>query len=100
MTYKETIEVYKMKRIKTTIKIALGSTFLFANFMLLFGLNGQAYIDPSVITYLIQIVSGVVISLGAFFGVYGRKIKKVMAQKLGFNENAHKEVESDDVKIW
>lgn len=89
-----------MKKFAKFIFYVLSGMFLFADFMLLFGLNGQAYIDPSVITYLIQIVSGVVISLGAFFGVYGRKIKKVVAKKLGISENSRKEIESDDIKIW
>ena len=74
--------------------------FVFISSMLFFGLNGRAYIDPSVVTYLIQIVSGVVISLGAFFGVYGRKLKKKITKKLGINEYRNKEVESDDIKIW
>ena len=65
-----------------------------------FGLNGRAYIDPSVITYLIQIISGVVISLGAVFGVYGRRIKKAIVKQLGLNVNSHKEVESDDIEMW
>lgn len=89
-----------MKKLKKLTKIlTLGSCFFFG-FMLMFGLNGQAYIDPSVITYLIQIVSGVVISLGAFFGVYGRKVKKVIVKKLGLSEYGKKEVESDDIKMW
>lgn len=89
-----------MKKFTKVIWTVFSASFLFFDFMLLFGLNGQAYIDPSVITYLIQIVSGVIISLGAFFGVYGRKIKKVIVKKFGINENAHKEVESDDIKMW
>ena len=40
-------------------------------FMLLFGVNGQAYVDPSVITYLIQAVAGVVIAIGAVVGLIG-----------------------------
>lgn len=84
-----------------TMAFRLGAVaVLFFNLMLLFGLNGRAYIDPSVITYLIQIISGVVISLGAFFGVYGRKIKKMISKKLGISEYRNKEVESDDIKFW
>lgn len=90
----------KSKKIcRRAVKCSLVA-ILFFNCMLMFGLNGRAYIDPSVITYLIQIISGIVISLGAFFGVYGRKIKKVIVKKLGLNEYKHKEVESDDIKIW
>jgi len=89
-----------MIKIKKGIRVFSCFAVLFFGFMLLFGVNGQAYIDPSVITYLIQIISGVVISLGAFFGVYGRKIKKSIQKKLGLRENSKKEYESDDIKIW
>ena len=43
---------------------------LYASFagMLLFGANGFAYIDPSVMTYVIQAVSGIVIAIGAAGG--------------------------------
>ena len=36
--------------------------------MFLFGVNGNAYIDPSVMTYLIQAIAGVVIAVGAAVG--------------------------------
>lgn len=65
--------------------------------MLLFGMNGQAYIDPSVMTYLIQAIAGVVIAVGAAVGIYFRRAKKKLNNKLGIDENRNKEVESDDV---
>lgn len=89
-----------MKKIVSSIRIVGCFAASFCGFMMLFGMNGQAYIDPSVITYLIQIISGVVISLGAVFGVYGRRIKKVIVKQLGINENSHKEVESDEIEMW
>ena len=58
-----------------------------------------AYIDPSVITYAIQAVAGIVIAVGAFIGIYFRKIKKNVQNKLGIDENKNKEVESDEIKI-
>ena len=63
--------------------------------MLMFGLNGYAYIDPSVMTYLIQAVAGVVIAIG----IYWRRAKKKMADKMGIDENKNKEVESDDIQL-
>ncbi|MGN0435973.1 MAG: hypothetical protein ACI4D8_05010 [Wujia sp.] len=90
----------RFNRLKKIISCTFVCGFMFFHFMLFFGLNGQAYIDPSVITYLIQVISGIVVSLGAFFGVYGRKIKKAIGNKLGLSENSHKIVESDDIKIW
>lgn len=77
--------------LKTVCFVAFGS-------MLMFGLNANAYIDPSVMTYMIQVVAGIVVAVGAVVGVYFRKIKKKVSEKLGVDENKNKEVESDD--IW
>lgn len=57
------------------------------------------YIDPSVMTYAIQAVAGVVIAIGAAVGIYWRKAKKKMNEKLGIDENRNKEVESDEIII-
>ncbi len=65
--------------------------------MLLFGANLNAYIDPSVVTYVVQAVAGVVIAVGAAVGIYWRKAKKKLNEKLGVDENRNKEVESDDI---
>ena len=67
--------------------------------MLLFGATGSAYIDPSVMTYVIQAVAGVVIAIGAVAGIYWRRAKKKVNDKLGIDENRNKEVESDDIEI-
>ena len=58
-----------------------------------------AYIDPSVMTYAIQAVVGIVIAIGAFIGIYLRKAKKKINDKLGIDENKNKEVESDEIVI-
>ena len=57
------------------------------------------YIDPSVMTYTIQAVAGVVIAIGAFVTVYFRKVKKKVNNKLGIDENRNKEVESDEIIV-
>lgn len=67
--------------------------------MLLFGLNGNAYIDPSVMTYVIQAVAGVIIAVGAAGGILFRRFRKKVNDKLGIDENKNKEVESDDIVI-
>lgn len=67
--------------------------------MLMLGVNAQAYIDPSVATYAIQAVAGIVIAVGAAVGIYFRRAKKKMSEKLGVDENRNKEVESDDIEI-
>ncbi|MBQ8189476.1 MAG: hypothetical protein IJZ44_06825 [Lachnospiraceae bacterium] len=68
-------------------------------FMLLFGVDLQAYVDPSVITYVIQAVAGIAIAVGAAVGIYFRKAKKKLNEKLGVDENRNKEVESDDIFV-
>lgn len=57
------------------------------------------YIDPSVMTYTIQAIAGIVIAIGAFVTVYFRKAKKKINNKLGIDENAKKEVESDEIVV-
>lgn len=71
----------------------------FVGAMLVFGENGNAYIDPSVMTYLIQAIAGVVIAVGAAVGIYFRRMKKKMSDKLGIDENWNKEVESDEIIV-
>ena len=56
------------------------------------------YIDPSVVTYLIQAVAGVVIAVAAAVGIYFRKAKKKVNDKLGIDENKNKEVETDEIE--
>lgn len=73
--------------------------FFAISFMFMYADNALAYIDPSVMTYAIQIVAGVAIAVGAFIGVYFRKIKKKTMKKLGIDENKNKEVETDDIEI-
>lgn len=84
-----------MKKISKILVILL----FVSSFMIFFSDNVNAYIDPSVMTYAIQIVAGIVIAVGAFLGVYFRKIKKKVGNKLGIDENKNKEVESDDIEI-
>lgn len=80
------------------------NTFAVAGFvalcsMLMFGMNANAYIDPSVMTYMIQVIAGIVVAVGAIAGVYFRKAKKKVNEKLGIDENKNKEVESDDIQV-
>ena len=83
---------------KKTTKIIF-TLFMTISFMFLFSDNVNAYIDPSVMTYTIQAVAGVVIAVGAFIGIYFRKVKKNVSDKLGIDENKNKEVESDEIEI-
>lgn len=84
---------------KNTVKICAMAAFAGVCSMLMFGLNANAYIDPSVMTYLIQVIAGVVVAVGAVVGIYWRKAKKKVNEKLGIDENKNKEVESDEILV-
>ena len=75
----------------------LAVLYFIIGFSILFSMNAMAYIDPSVMTYAIQAVAGIVIAIGAAVGVYIRSVRKKINQKLGVDENRNKEVESDDI---
>lgn len=64
----------------------------------MFSLNTGCYLDPSVMTYAIQVVAGVIVAAGAVVGIYWRKAKKKVQNKLGIDENAKKEVEDDVIE--
>ena len=82
---------------KKGIKVSIFFVYTALCCMLLFGATGNAYIDPSVMTYVIQAVAGIVIAVGAVVGIYFRRAKKKVNEKLGIDENRNKEVESDDI---
>ena len=84
---------------KNVTKVLGVSVVVFVSGMLFFGVNGNAYIDPSVMTYLIQAIAGIVIAIGAAVGIYFRRAKKKVSEKLGIDENRNKEVESDDIMM-
>ena len=75
---------------KKTVQI-IYYAFLFS---LLFPYRVYAYIDPSVTTYAIQAIAGVIIGLSAFINIYWRKI----ARKLKLDQSAE-EYESDVLKF-
>lgn len=87
---------------KSLKKIAVRATEVLmfsAAFVVAFAGTANAYLDPSVMTYAIQAIAGVVIAIGAVAGIYWRKAKKKVSDKLGVDENKNKEVESDDIII-
>lgn len=63
--------------------------------MVAMAVSANAYVDPSVLTYVIQAVAGIAVAVGAAVGIYWRKAKKKINDKLGIDENAKKEVEED-----
>ena len=81
-----------MKKVFSKALLAFG-------LMLTFSTTAFAYLDPSVMTYTIQVVAGVIVAVGAVIGIYWRRAKKKVQDKLGIDENTHKEVEEDVVEI-
>ena len=84
---------------KKGIKVLVVAGFTCICSMLLFGRDANAYIDPSVMTYMIQAVAGIVIALGATVGICFRRAKKKVSDKLGIDENRNKEVETDEIIV-
>lgn len=78
------------------MKITRNMMLAVAVFVLL-STTSFAYLDPSVMTFMIQIIAGVVVTVGAVVGIYWRKAKKKAMEKLHIDENAKKEVEEDIV---
>ena len=68
-------------------------------FLFLFSTSALAYIDPSTTTFLIQAIAGIAIAVGAGMIMYWRKARRKVAKKLGIDENANKEVESDQIEM-
>lgn len=62
-----------------------------------FQINSFAYLDPSVVTYLVQAIAGVVIAGSAIFIVLWRKFRKKVSKTLNIDENKNKTVEEDVV---
>lgn len=84
---------------KKSIRMLFIGVFTAVSSMLLFGKDVSAYIDPSVMTYMIQAVAGIVIAIGAVAGIYFRRMKKKVNDKLGIDENKNKEVEADEIIV-
>ena len=53
------------------------------------------YVDPSVVTYGIQAIAGIVIAVGAVAAVLWRKAKKKVAETLKIEEMSNKEEDAD-----
>lgn len=53
------------------------------------------YVDPSVVTYAVQAIAGVVIAVGAVATVMWRKAKKKVAATLKLEEKSKKEEDAE-----
>ena len=79
------------------MKTILKHLYFITCFMFIFTVPVYAYIDPSVMTYTIQIIAGVAVAVGAVVGIYWRRAKKKVKDKLGVDDNNGKEVEENIV---
>lgn len=79
------------------MKKILKITIFVITIMLLYPKPVFAYLDPSVVTYIIQVVMGLAIAVGAVFYVYWRKAKQKVTEKLGISGDTKKEVEDEVV---
>ena len=77
---------------KDRLILATAYSFLAAA---VFTVNASAYLDPSAVTYMIQIIVGVVVAAGATVGIVLTRIKKKAKEKLGIDLDKNKEHEDD-----
>lgn len=66
--------------------------------VMFFTMSAYAYIDPSVMTYTIQVVAGIVVAAGAVIGIVWTRIKKKAKEKLNIDLEGKKEAEGDVVE--
>ena len=99
----------RMKRTEYTESRKAGSVFrlyrgaefiLFSlGFALLFCLPAQAYIDPSVMTYAIQAMAGLVIASGTFLGIFWRRMRRRIMGGKTVKESKYRQFESDALQF-
>lgn len=68
----------------------------FALGMAFFSLTANAYIDPSAMTYIVQLVVGIVIACGGAFAFYFRKLKRKLSKKDAAPANMEVAIPDDD----
>lgn len=82
------------------LKIAFTFSLFFVLGMVFFSSNSNAYIDPSAMTYIVQVVAGIVIAGGAAFAFYFKKIKRKIKKSVSNTKtedyDTREDVEYDD----
>ena len=68
-------------------KILLG-IWLFINIVLYWTNISMAYLDPSAMTYLIQVVAGIVIAVSTSIGIIFYKLKRKLSKKKKEEKNS------------
>lgn len=67
-----------MRKLKVTAVFSL----FFALGMVFFSSAANAYIDPSAMTYIVQVIAGIVIAGGAAFAFYFKKMKRKISKNI------------------
>ena len=70
--------------------------YFFGFGLMLFSVTALAYIDPSAMTYMIQLIAGVAIAAGAGFSFYLRKLKRRFSKGRNSRANLSSYAEDDD----
>lgn len=83
---------------KKVVAGLLSFMYFFVCFFNMFTVTAHAYIDPSVVTYLIQGVAGVLIALGAAFTIFRHKIFALFKKNKKTEEAEDEKIELKDVE--
>ena len=78
------------------MKKTLSFIFFFVCAMVMCMTYAAAYIDPSAMTFIMQIIAGVVIAAGAALGFYWRRFKRAITKKKRDEEEYYDEDEDDE----
>ena len=81
------------------MKKVFGKLYFVICFVLILTVNASAYLDPSVMTYMIQVIAGISVAVGAVVVIYWRRSKRKVQDKLGIDENSKKEMEDEVIEI-
>ena len=77
------------------LKWKIAGIIYFCALFVLTPATASAYIDPSITSYAIQAIAGIVIASGAFFAAYGRRAKRKVVSALGLDETNAKPKEKE-----
>lgn len=80
-----------MKKIKSLSMFGI----FFVLGMLFFSTTSNAYIDPSAMTYIVQVIVGIIIAGGAAFAFYFKKIKRKIKRKVDDAKTEDYEIQVD-----
>lgn len=84
------------KNIKKKIGIML---YVFIVTIIILCKESYCYLDPSAMTYLIQVVAGIVITMGSVIGIFFYKIKRFFKNRKKQNSPGENEENSNNESL-